>query len=121
MERNKLRGRLPLRIPFATKRAMKFHVMPLVSQIQRSTMIRPMRAGAAGVFLLALFAFFNRSFAQKPPSDLPYTFQSNVMARMRDGAQLAANVFLPKAGGPFPVILIRTPYGKMDEKFGEAK
>ena len=40
---------------------------------------------------------------------------------MRDGAQLAANVFLPKDSGPHPVILIRTPYGKMDENFGEAK
>jgi hypothetical protein len=40
---------------------------------------------------------------------------------MHDGIQLAANIFLPKKGGPFPVILIRTPYGKMDEKSGEAK
>ncbi len=43
------------------------------------------------------------------------------MAPMRDGIQLAANLFKPKQGGPFPVILIRTPYGKMDAKFGEAR
>ncbi len=59
--------------------------------------------------------------AQQDSEDRPYTFQSNVMAPMHDGINLAANVFLPKNGGPFPVILIRTPYGKMDEKFGEAR
>ena len=34
---------------------------------------------------------------------------------------LAANIFRPKGEGPFPVILMRTPYGKLDDKFGEAK
>ena len=58
---------------------------------------------------------------QAQQSDLPFNFQKNVMVPMRDGTQLAANIFLPKDGGPHPVILIRTPYGKMDEKFGEAR
>jgi uncharacterized protein len=43
------------------------------------------------------------------------------MVPMRDGTQLAANIFLPKEGGSFPVILQRTPYGKMDEKNGEVR
>ena len=43
------------------------------------------------------------------------------MIPIRNGMQLAANIFLPKEGGPFPVILQRTPYGKIDEKSGEAK
>src|ERR1700674_1766335 len=30
----------------------------------------------------------------------------------RDGVKLAANVFLPSGGGPFPVVLSRTPYLK---------
>jgi len=29
---------------------------------------------------------------------------------MRDGVRLATDVYLPDAPGPFPVILIRTPY-----------
>lgn len=45
----------------------------------------------------------------------------NVMIPMRDGTKLAANVFLPKTGGPFPVLLMRTPYGKLGEGSGEAK
>ena len=59
--------------------------------------------------------------AQQTASDLPFTFQSNVMIPMRDGTQLAANIFLPKQGGPFPVVLQRTPYGKPDAKSGEAR
>ncbi|MFN7939520.1 MAG: CocE/NonD family hydrolase [Bryobacteraceae bacterium] len=34
---------------------------------------------------------------------------------MRDGVRLAANVFRPAASGRFPVVLIRTPYGKGKE------
>ena len=31
---------------------------------------------------------------------------------MRDGTRLSTNVFLPKTGGRFPTVLVRTPYGK---------
>ena len=40
---------------------------------------------------------------------------------MRDGVKLAANIFRPKGESRFPVILMRTPYGKPDEKSGDAK
>ncbi len=36
----------------------------------------------------------------------------NVRVPMRDGIELSANVFRPAAGGPFPTLLLRTPYGK---------
>jgi predicted acyl esterase len=29
---------------------------------------------------------------------------------MRDGVELVANLFLPKAEGTFPTVLMRTPY-----------
>lgn len=45
--------------------------------------------------------------------------RTNVRVPMRDGVELSANVFVPKAEGAFPVILMRTPYGKGDEKMGE--
>ncbi|MFA4948072.1 MAG: CocE/NonD family hydrolase [Candidatus Krumholzibacteriia bacterium] len=38
--------------------------------------------------------------------------EKNVMVRMRDGKKLATDVYKPAADGKFPVILIRTPYGK---------
>ena len=34
----------------------------------------------------------------------------NLRVEMRDGITLSTNVFFPKRSGPFPVILIRTPY-----------
>ncbi len=48
-------------------------------------------------------------------------FEADVMMPMRDGTKLAANIWKPEGTGPFPVILMRSPYGKMDEKWGEAK
>ena len=36
---------------------------------------------------------------------------------MRDGTNLAANLFLPKSGTSWPVILVRTPYGKEGDKW----
>jgi putative CocE/NonD family hydrolase len=44
--------------------------------------------------------------------------RAEVKIPMRDGVELAANIFLPKADGKFPVILARTPYGKGDAKGG---
>lgn len=35
-----------------------------------------------------------------------------VMAEMRDGVKLAGNLYLPEGKGPFPCVVVRTPYGK---------
>jgi putative CocE/NonD family hydrolase len=45
--------------------------------------------------------------------------RTDVKIPMRDGVQLSAHIFLPKAEGRFPVILVRSPYGKGDEKNGD--
>jgi len=45
--------------------------------------------------------------------------RTEVKIPMRDGVELSANIFLPKAKGKFPVILIRSPYGKGNEKNGD--
>ena len=36
----------------------------------------------------------------------------NVPATMRDGAVLRADIYRPASEGRFPVLLLRTPYGK---------
>lgn len=36
-----------------------------------------------------------------------------VPVAMRDGVRLSTDVYLPDAAGPFPVILIRTPYNRV--------
>lgn len=54
-------------------------------------------------------------------AEQPFLFDANVMVPMRDGVKLAANIWRPKAEGRYPVILLRTPYGKMAEKWDEVK
>ncbi|MGH8848778.1 MAG: CocE/NonD family hydrolase, partial [Polaromonas sp.] len=38
--------------------------------------------------------------------------KTTLMVAMRDGVRLATDVYLPTGGGPFPVLLERTPYGR---------
>jgi len=45
--------------------------------------------------------------------------RTDVKIPMRDGVELSANIFLPEEQGKFPVILMRSPYGKGDEKLGD--
>jgi predicted acyl esterase len=47
--------------------------------------------------------------AAAPPGDSMRTLV-NVRMKMRDGVELAADVFLPAAPGRYPVLLERTPY-----------
>lgn len=44
---------------------------------------------------------------------------SDVMVAMRDGARLAADIYLPEGSGPFPVLLERTPYDKRGTNHGD--
>ncbi len=67
------------------------------------------------LLLAALFALTSPTlFAQ----DESYVAEENVMIPMRDGTELAAHLFRPKEGGPFPTILMRTPYGKGNRSNG---
>jgi hypothetical protein len=43
---------------------------------------------------------------------IPAAIAGTVMVATPDGAQLATDVHLPQGEGPFPVVLIRTPYNK---------
>ena len=44
--------------------------------------------------------------------ELKVVTEYNVAVPMRDGVVLRANVFRPDRGGPYPVLVMRTPYGK---------
>jgi putative CocE/NonD family hydrolase len=46
----------------------------------------------------------------------PITFERDVEASMRDGIVLLADVYRPDIEGKFPVLLLRTPYDKQDER-----
>lgn len=45
------------------------------------------------------------------------TVERDVPVVMRDGVTLRANVFRPAQGGPWPVLVMRTPYGKRSDGF----
>jgi putative CocE/NonD family hydrolase len=40
------------------------------------------------------------------------TLESGAVARMRDGARLVADIYRPEGPGPWPVLLLRQPYGR---------
>jgi putative CocE/NonD family hydrolase len=40
---------------------------------------------------------------------------------MRDGIELSTDIYLPEGKGPFPTVLVRTPYGKSAETFARYK
>lgn len=77
-------------------------------------MITRITSNVARSLLLCLI-FVGSSVSGEAQS--PYAFEANVKIPMSDGTQLAANIFRPNANGRWPVILIRTPYGKQDEKW----
>ena len=49
---------------------------------------------------------------KKKSSAIKVLTERNVAVPMRDGVVLRANVFRPDQGGPYPVLVMRTPYGK---------
>ena len=46
------------------------------------------------------------------PADTAWRVDIDVAVPMRDGVVLRADVHRPREGGPFPVLVYRTPYGK---------
>jgi putative CocE/NonD family hydrolase len=91
---------------------MKFRMnaSTLPSFLRRSSSLR-------SALVIAFLATLWPARAQEPG----FIFEQNVMIAMRDSTKLAANIFRPKGEGRFPVILLRSPYGKHDEKSPEAK
>lgn len=67
-----------------------------------------------GLCLLALFVPGAMSPTDAAPDTEPLKVvtELNVPVRMRDGVVLRANVFRPDRGGPYPVLVLRTPYQK---------
>ena len=64
--------------------------------------------------LAACFVTFPLVSLQPPVSaQAPTATQrTEAMAPMRDGIKLATSIFLPEGNGPWPAVLVRTPYGK---------
>ena len=43
---------------------------------------------------------------------MSFTVEKDIMVPMRDGVRLATDAWIPAGDGPFPVLLVRLPYGK---------
>ena len=71
------------------------------------------------VIVAALFTGLIAAQAPAPaPDAYPVTVQTNVRVKMRDGVSLVADIYRPKAEGPLPVLLTRTPYNRKDPATG---
>ena len=79
----------------------------------QTRMVRPLPLLA----LLALWA----SLLPLCAADLPFVFEADVLVPMRDGTLLATHVFRPKNEKRHPAVLMRSPYGKPDEKSKDAR
>ncbi len=51
-----------------------------------------------------------RALLSQPTHD--FTRKEGLRATMRDGVTLVADAFIPKGDGPWPTVLMRTPYGR---------
>jgi len=60
------------------------------------------------MLLLIMLAWSSSAISQNPQPQNKQT----VMVPMRDGVNLATNLYLPEGDGPWPVVLTRTPYNK---------
>jgi putative CocE/NonD family hydrolase len=59
-----------------------------------------------------LVLFFVPCSATADDKSAAVMVERNVAVPMRDGVILRADVYRPKAGGPYPVLVLRTPYNK---------
>jgi putative CocE/NonD family hydrolase len=48
---------------------------------------------------------------------LPYRIQIDVKVPMRDGVRLSGDVYMPFSNGPFPVLMMLTPYDNQSERY----
>jgi putative CocE/NonD family hydrolase len=72
-----------------------------------------LRRPAFGLAAIVLLAVLGRpAWGQSAPFEVKS--EMGVMVAMRDGVELATNVFRPDAEGRFPVVLLRTPYGRAE-------
>jgi predicted acyl esterase len=53
-----------------------------------------------------------QSFTPPPLPDADRMHATKFMVAMRDGVKLATDIYLPEGRGPFPIVLVRTPYSR---------
>jgi putative CocE/NonD family hydrolase len=79
-----------------------------------------LRKSAVRVFIIfagtaAVLSLTSSILSAQPATEYKVTIQEAVRVKMRDGVQLAADIYRPESEGKFPVLLERTPYNRMSE------
>jgi putative CocE/NonD family hydrolase len=67
---------------------------------------------AASIALMATSAWAEAPAAGAAPAATKIIRKFDVRTPMRDGVELSSDVWMPEGPGPYPVILLRTPYNK---------
>ncbi|MBW7990099.1 MAG: CocE/NonD family hydrolase [Planctomycetes bacterium] len=95
----------------------------MIEKLKGEKMVHNILSGKCKFYIAVLSLLGSVFILPQTTSAAKNTFEvdvrSDVKIPMRDGVQLSAHIFLPKAEGTFPVILVRSPYGKGDEKNGD--
>jgi uncharacterized protein len=76
------------------------------------------------IVILAVLVAVSSGGAIRAQSPQPAPVRSNkldLMVPMRDGIKLATTVYEPEGDGPWPIVLIRTPYGRTTQSIGNEK
>src|SRR3977135_361778 len=90
---------------------------PFGSHHKRGAFLRKRFLVPTLVIVLSLGSF-SASFSQQAGPTTPTTQAAQPieqMAPMRDGVKLSTIIYLPEGRGPWPVVLVRTPYGKASQ------
>jgi predicted acyl esterase len=74
---------------------------------------RTPKVNSTGLVLTVLIVFFTLLASLSLAQDIPLA--KTEMAPMRDSVRLATDFHLPPGQGPWPVVLIRTPYGRKNQ------
>jgi predicted acyl esterase len=75
------------------------------------------------ILIICSGAFINAPSQQSAASQQPAAQSAGpieAMPVMRDGVKLSTSIYLPQGSGPFPAVLIRTPYGKATQAMGNS-
>src|SRR5712692_11757869 len=90
---------------------------PFGSHLKRGAFLRKSFLVPTLILVFSLGSF-GAAFSQPaaPPTATIQTAQPiEQMAPMRDGVKLSTIIYLPEGKGPWPVVLVRTPYGKVSQ------
>src|SRR3989454_12270588 len=95
------------------------NVVGLMNERQRRCVLRKLFLVLTLIIVFSL-GFFSTAASQQAGTTTQTTTSQPAqpieqMAPMRDGVKLSTIIYLPEGKGPWPVVLVRTPYGKASQ------